>query len=94
MYLIYVKLMLLLLDNLLDEEGQGNFRSIAAKLSMLSVTSRPDIAFDSKIMTTKLGKAVKRDLKQALKLLKRVKKESTKMIYPCLGKLIDWIIIG
>ena len=84
----------LLLDDLLDEEGQGNFRSIAAKLSMLSVPSRPDIAFDSKIMTTKFGKAVKRDLKQALKLLKKVKQESTKMIYPCLGKLIDWIIIG
>ena len=60
---------------------------------MLSVTSRPDIAFDSKIMTTKFGKAVKRDLKQALKLLKKVKKESTKMVYPCLGKLTDWIII-
>ena len=26
--------------------------------------------------------------------MKKVKRESTKMVYPCLGKLTDWVIIG
>ena len=82
------------LDDLLVEQDQVRFRSVAAKLAMLSVTSRPDLAFEAKIMTTRYGKATKRDMREALRRLRKLKTESTRMVYPNLGKLKDWVILG
>ena len=44
---------------LLPDKFQTEFRSLVSKLNMLSVTSRPDITFEVKILTTKYGKATK-----------------------------------
>ena len=82
------------LDDVLGEDDQGKFRSLAAKLAMLSIISRPDIAFESKLFTMKYGKATKRDLRDANKKLKFVKNDTTRMVYPGLGCLQDWIIVG
>ena len=82
------------LDEMLHEDDQLKFRSLAAKLVMLSITSRPDLAFEAKIMTTKCGKASKRDMKDAVKRLKKIQMESTKMIYPSMGSMKNWIIVG
>ena len=46
-------------DSLLSEKFQTEFRSEVSKLNMLSVTSRPDITFEVKVLTTKYGKATK-----------------------------------
>ena len=45
------------MDDTLGEGGQKVFRSVAAKLGMLSVVSRPDIAYVSKVWATRYGKA-------------------------------------
>ena len=44
-------------DDLLPSKFQTEFRSIVSKLNMLSMTSRPDITFDVKVLTTKYGEA-------------------------------------
>ena len=42
--------------HILTEKYQTEFRSWVSKLNMLSVTSRPDITFEVKILATKYGK--------------------------------------
>ena len=42
-------------------EDQSLYRSIVAKLTMLSVISRPDICFESKLLSSRYGKATKKD---------------------------------
>ena len=59
-------------ETLLPEKYQTSFRSLVSKLNMLSMTARPDITFDVKVLTTKYGKALKHDLMQASRLLKKV----------------------
>jgi len=82
------------MEDKLDEDGQTTYRSVVAKLTMLSVTSRPDIAFETKLMSRQYNKATKKDLKDAIKKLKYVKEGSTKMCYPDLGKIEDWMLVG
>ena len=84
----------MLADEKLCEEGQSIFRSEVGKLNMLAVTSRPDLAMDSKILSSKFNRATKKDLNDALKKLKRVKETSTKMVFPNMGKLEDWMFLN
>ena len=42
----------------------------------------------------KFGKATKRDLKDAIKKMSKVKGESTRMKFPDLGLLKDWMLVG
>ena len=44
-------------DEILPQKFQTIFRSLASKLNMLSMTSRPDIMFVSKVLTIKYGSA-------------------------------------
>ena len=74
-------------------ENQSLYRSITAKLTMLSIISRPDLCFDSKLLSTKYGKATKRDFVTAVKTLIKSKTESTKMCYPDLGDIENWVLI-
>ena len=67
-------------ETILSSEFQTEFRSLVSKLNMLSVSSRPDITFEVKMLTTKYGNATKFDLMQAIKLLNKVKRVSTKRI--------------
>ena len=60
-------------EDLLPDKYQTEFRSVVSKLNMLSMTSRPDITFEVKILTTKYGKAKKMDIMAASKLLMKVK---------------------
>ena len=57
----------LLCDDVLCSDGQAGFRSCVAKLLYIGFQSRPDVCFEGKALSTKFGKAVKRDLKCALK---------------------------
>ena len=52
-------------EDLLPNKYQTEFRSVVSKLNMLSMTSRPDITFEVKILTTKYGKAKKMDIMTA-----------------------------
>jgi hypothetical protein len=82
-------------DEMLNPECQTEFRSVIGKLTSLAHTSRPDICFDVKLMSSKLGKATKKDLQSAMKKMLKVKTEVTSMKFPNLGKnLQDWLLIG
>ena len=81
-------------DEVINEKLQSVFRSIASKLNMLSLSSRPDFAIQAKMLTTKYGSATKRDLLTAIKLLKMAKEEPTTLVIPNLGNVSDWILVG
>ena len=52
---------------------------------MLSMTSRPSITFEVKVLTTKYRKATKGDMNDAVKMLKKVKRNTTKIVVPDIG---------
>ena len=79
---------------ILPDKHQTEFRSLVSKLNMLSVTSRPDITFEVKILTTKYGKATKSDMNDATKLVKKVKRNTTKITIPDMGNVEDWILLA
>ena len=79
---------------LLPEKFQTTFRSLVSKLNMLSMTARPDITFEVKMLTTKYGKALKLDLMLAVKLLKKVKRMLTQITIPDMGNFADWILVA
>lgn len=58
------------------------------------MTSRPDIIYDSKVLTTKYGSATKRDLTKAIKMIRKVKEEPTNLTLPDIGDINDWILVG
>ena len=80
--------------DVLDKEHQTLFRSLASKLNMLSITVRPDIAFEAKMLTSRYGKATKEDFQKAIRLVKKIKRESNYFFIPNIGKIDEWIIIG
>ena len=80
--------------DILPEEHQSTFRSLASKLNMLALSSRPDFTYAAKYLTTRYGKATKSDLTRAVKLLKKAKIDRSGMIIPNLGDIQDWLIVG
>ena len=52
---------------------QSVFRSLASKLNMLALSSRPDYTFAAKFLTTQYGKATKSHLMRAIKLINNAK---------------------
>ena len=81
-------------DVLLSEKFQTTFRSLVSKLNMLSMSARPDISFEVKLLTMRYGKATKGDLSSAIKLLKKIKRVATKITIPDMGEIKDWIIVA
>ena len=81
-------------DCILRDEYQTKYRSLVSKLNILSVTARPDICFEVKVLTTKYGKATKHDLMVAIKLLQKVKRMSTTITVPDMGEIEDWILVA
>ena len=78
----------------MDDEGQKEYRSVVAKLNCVGYQSRPDVCFEAKALSTKFGKATKGDLKEAQLRMVKLKLGSTKMVFPHLGGLEDWIMVG
>ena len=66
-------------DELVDEDCQSQFRSLIGKLGWLAKNARPDLGFDSLVMSTKVGKANANDLKQVVKMIKKLKAEPSEM---------------
>ena len=81
-------------QDVLPDDLQSDFRSIASKLNMLSGSCRPDFVFGAKFLTTRYGKATKSDFTMAVKMLKKAKQETTETIVPNLGDIKDWILVG
>jgi hypothetical protein len=82
-------------DEIMDCDGQTEFRSVVGKLTALAHTSRPDICFDLKTLSSRYGKVCKKDLKMALKRMLKVKSETTSLRFPDLGMdLNKWVLLG
>ena len=45
------------IDNLLSEECQSDYRAAVGRIGWIANTSRPDLAYDNLVLSTKLGKA-------------------------------------
>ena len=82
------------MEEVMDDEGQREFRSAVAKLNCVGYQSRPDLCFDAKSLSTKFGKATKADLRAASRRIVKLKASSTKMKIPDLGSVKDWVLVG
>ena len=56
--------------------------------------SRPDVCFEGKCLSSKFGKASKKDLKSAYKTMQKLKGKETCMIFPDLGETSEWSLVG
>ena len=81
-------------DSMLDEEAQGDFRAIVGKIGWISTTSRPDLSYDNLVLSTKLGNATVRDMRQAIKTMKKLKSDSTLMRFANLGNPQQWSLLA
>ena len=79
---------------LMDKEGQTEFRSAVGKVAHVGHHSRPDVCFEAKALSSKFGKATKQDLKVAMKKIQKLKSQKTKIVYPNLGNISDWLLLG
>ena len=84
----------LTLADVLDSEGQKEFRSQVARVLHVGYQSRPDVCFDAKVLSSKYGKATKEDLKVLIKLMKKLQNSPTTMFFPNLGQIADWMLVG
>ena len=75
------------LDSPLNCEEKQKLRSLVGQMNWVANHSRPDIAFDACQISTSVKDATIRDLKNANKVVMRVKSEQVKLTYPLLGDI-------
>ena len=73
-------------QDVLNQDLQSLFRSLASKVNVLAQTVRPDFMYAAKYLTTRYGKATKSDMTQVIKIIRRAKEEPTDIIIPNLGE--------
>ena len=67
---------------------------MTSKVNALAYTVRLDIMFATKYLSTRKGKATKSDMTQLIKIIKKIKQDSNKIVIPNLGEPEDWILAG
>ena len=81
--------------DVLNDDGQTEFRSAVAKISTIAYTSRPDLCFEVKALSTKYGKATKSELRSVKRKIVLLKAEpGSQMKYPDMGNVNEWVLIG
>ena len=70
------------MEDLLDAKGQTEFRSAVGKLTALANTSKPNICFDVKLLSSRFNKATKKDIQTAWKRMIKVKSDFANMRFP------------
>ena len=80
--------------DLLSEEDQAEFRTAVGKIGWVAQTSRPDLSYDHLILSTKLGCASVRDMKQAIKITRKMKVDGTSMRFMNMGPIEQWTLVG
>ena len=81
--------------DVLNDDGQTEFRSAVAKLSTIAYTTRPDLCFEVKALSTKYGKATKSELRSVKRKIVLLKAEAgSQMKYPNMGNVNDWVLVG
>ena len=82
------------LNKELDNEGQAEFRAVVGRIGWIANSSRPDLSYDNLVLSMKVGHATFRDMKMAIKVMKKLKNDCTKMKFVDLGHTDDWILEG
>ena len=81
--------------DVLNDDGQTEFRSAVAKMSTIAYTTRPDLCFEIKALSTKYGKATKSDLRTVKRKIVLLKAEDgSQMKYPNMSNVNDWVLVG
>ena len=78
----------------LGPEGQEEFRSLVGKIGWLVNLSRPDLSFDHVSLSCRLGHATVKDMKDAIRTMRKLKFESGEITVLDLGDMQDWVIEG
>ena len=52
------------------------------------------MVFEAKALSSKFGKVTKKDLKIAMKKIQKLKSRKAKMVFPDLGNMKDWVLVG
>ena len=76
----------------LSGKEQTDFRALAGALQWLSNGTRPDLAFDTLLLSCKMKEASRQDMMTCLKTIKRAKLEEVKMEFPDLGQIKRLVI--
>ena len=71
--------------HILNPNLQSAYKNLGSKVYELAQTTRPDIMFATKYLTTKYRKATKSDMMQVIKLIKRIKDNPSNIVIPSLG---------
>lgn len=82
------------MNDLLDIDGQSDFRSAVGRIGWVSSSSRPDLAFHHLLLSTRIGHATVRDMKFAVKAVKQIKCDVTTMKFVPLGPVSEWVLEG
>ena len=69
-------------ERTLNENEQYLYRAICGQLNWIATQSRPDISYDVCVLSTKLNSAKVSDMLYANKVLKKVKAEDIKLMFP------------
>ena len=80
-------------NDILGESENRLIRQTVGQLSWLSTQTRPDLAFDSLNLSTKLSQACYEDAKESNKVLKKAKKNKISINFQKLGNKIEDIRI-
>ena len=78
----------------LDDEGQSEFRALVGRIGWIASSTRPDLAYDNLVLSTKLGNATVWDMRLACKTVKKMKADGTKMKFVHLGPSTQWTLQG
>ena len=81
-------------DALLPAHLQAIMRSKICQVQQISVVSRPDLAYDCKALSKRLGYATKSDYNKVYKLVQRLKESTTTMVFPDLGEWYNWVLFA
>ena len=63
-------------NDIMDDDGQSDYRSMLGRIGWLGNHSRPDLVFDHISLSTRLGKATVGDYNYALKIVRKMLRES------------------
>ena len=81
-------------SSVLDENGQSEFRGAVGRIGWVANSTRPDMAYDNLVLSTKLGKATVNDMRQVCRMMKKMKCDGAHVKFIDLGPVNQWVLQG
>ena len=76
-------------ETMLNEKQQSEYRSMVGSINWCARGTRPDVAYEQIELPTKLKAATVGDYKQAMKCVRKLKENESKIFYPSLAPMSD-----